>query len=463
MKLSNNTEKLIVKLHHKPDKQTRDRIRNNIIDVIEKRKQTKSAKHKPNIWRIIMKTKVTKLAIAAAIIFVAFIVINQFGGSIDPATAAFAEIIENFKTASYSFDLTFEVGNASKTVEAKILQPGRMRMESAVGLGKVTSITDMRKGKSMILFDQFKTAQILQHDDLPDVDKSGGFLLLASRPVENLWNLLDGNEEYLGEKKIDGRKSVGFKTIGSGDDYFEYKYTIWADAETNYPVSVEIDGKATTGKKADNMKWRLNNFEFDEEFDAALFELELPLGYALAYQKNLEDVLGETEKSDQALRIEEALNLAAKNKVEKAAQLLLDIDFSKPITFPKEMYIFSLTEQELISLKSSDQKIVMPKLMNDLKNARLITNNLKKMAEANPDKSQSYYETALEVGNLLNNDPDRVLIAKMTGIAIQAIALKGLIPIYEQTGQGKKLDDALELDKSLKSQLQKIKDISSRL
>ena len=47
------------------------------------------------IWRKIMKSPITKLAAAAVIVIVVSIVINQFGGSIDGTTIAFAQITEN--------------------------------------------------------------------------------------------------------------------------------------------------------------------------------------------------------------------------------------------------------------------------------------------------------------------------------------------------------------------------------
>ena len=64
-----------------------------------------------------------KIAAVAAAILIALIVINQFTGSIDPATTAFAKIIENFKSASYSFDLTYKAGNATGQTEIKARQP----------------------------------------------------------------------------------------------------------------------------------------------------------------------------------------------------------------------------------------------------------------------------------------------------------------------------------------------------
>jgi hypothetical protein len=50
------------------------------------------------MWKTVMKSRIVKLTAAAVIILAVLIVINQFGGSIDGATMAFAQITENMKT-----------------------------------------------------------------------------------------------------------------------------------------------------------------------------------------------------------------------------------------------------------------------------------------------------------------------------------------------------------------------------
>jgi hypothetical protein len=49
------------------------------------------------IWRIIMKSKITKLAAAAVIIIAVLIGIHYSGGSIDGASVALAQVTENMK------------------------------------------------------------------------------------------------------------------------------------------------------------------------------------------------------------------------------------------------------------------------------------------------------------------------------------------------------------------------------
>ena len=61
-----------------------------MLDQQSKSKHSKPGSARPNIWRIIMKSKITKFAAAAVIIIAILIGINQFGGSIDGSSRAYA-------------------------------------------------------------------------------------------------------------------------------------------------------------------------------------------------------------------------------------------------------------------------------------------------------------------------------------------------------------------------------------
>ena len=70
-----------------------NRVLNNSFAAMEEAMRTKSSVTQPNIWRIIMKSKMTKLAAAAVIIIAVLIGINQFGGSIGGDSVAFGDSI----------------------------------------------------------------------------------------------------------------------------------------------------------------------------------------------------------------------------------------------------------------------------------------------------------------------------------------------------------------------------------
>ncbi len=57
-------------------------VRSRIFQAFEKSKQTKSALPEPNIWRIIMKSKITKLAAAAVIIVAVLFGLHWFGAAV---------------------------------------------------------------------------------------------------------------------------------------------------------------------------------------------------------------------------------------------------------------------------------------------------------------------------------------------------------------------------------------------
>ncbi|MHC4754510.1 MAG: hypothetical protein ACYTBP_05145 [Planctomycetota bacterium] len=94
MRPTDDLKKLINKSHLTVSRDVDNRILGDAISDLEQLKQTQSARPMPNMWRVIMKKSITKLAIATVIIIVAIFVINQFGGSIDGSSIAWAEIVQ---------------------------------------------------------------------------------------------------------------------------------------------------------------------------------------------------------------------------------------------------------------------------------------------------------------------------------------------------------------------------------
>ncbi len=68
---------------------------------LEKSKINNLASTQPIIWRLIMKSKITKLATAAVIIIAVMIGINQLGGSIDPASVAWGNVVTRVDRLDY--------------------------------------------------------------------------------------------------------------------------------------------------------------------------------------------------------------------------------------------------------------------------------------------------------------------------------------------------------------------------
>ena len=85
MRPIDNIEKSIKKLHYKASTQAHGRILGNILLAVENGQQP--AVTQPNIWRIIMKSKIAQLATVAAVIIIAAIGISLLQNSVTPAYA----------------------------------------------------------------------------------------------------------------------------------------------------------------------------------------------------------------------------------------------------------------------------------------------------------------------------------------------------------------------------------------
>ncbi|GAI78810.1 unnamed protein product, partial [marine sediment metagenome] len=71
-----------------------------------KKYKKNSAAIQPNIWRIIMKSRITVFAAAAVIIIAVLVTINQFGSSLDRASIAFASTLETMKRMPWMHVIT---------------------------------------------------------------------------------------------------------------------------------------------------------------------------------------------------------------------------------------------------------------------------------------------------------------------------------------------------------------------
>jgi hypothetical protein len=97
MRPAENIEKLIRDVPVNTSSKTDRAILRDVLQTFETTNKTTSAKPEPNIWRVIMKSRITKLAAAAVIIVAVLIGVNQFGGSVDGASRVFGSMLEEMR------------------------------------------------------------------------------------------------------------------------------------------------------------------------------------------------------------------------------------------------------------------------------------------------------------------------------------------------------------------------------
>ena len=302
MNPADDIEKLVKKLCYKPSAHTHNRVLGNVLKALEIREKQKSAATQPNIWRTIMKSRLTKLAVATVIIIAALIGIYEFGGSIDGSSVAWANTLEQiYKATSVRYNQIFYVKDRDPfTVQKMVNEKGVIRSI----LYDQPTISDFGEGKTLRLIPDEKKA-ILTH-------RVG-----RERPakpynrLDFLISIRDKAGEFLGTESIDGKLANKFFW-----DKGEYDCTtIWVDPSSDLPLKVEqvslpnpnediiqpsimlnladFGGTSNTSSEArsvtigggkgiqDKTTIIMTDFVWNEELDPALFSLEPPEDYTL--------------------------------------------------------------------------------------------------------------------------------------------------------------------------------------
>ena len=101
MRPTENIKRFIRNARIKTNPDVNEAVLKSLLSELDKTKDEFSIFLQPSVWRIIMKSKITKLAAAAVLIIIAAVLgTHHFGGSIDVATPAFANVIGYLQTHS---------------------------------------------------------------------------------------------------------------------------------------------------------------------------------------------------------------------------------------------------------------------------------------------------------------------------------------------------------------------------
>ncbi len=259
-----NIEELLNKMQFKASDQTHKKILHETLKAHDQTKNQEPTQVQPVLWRIIMKSKLTKLATAAVIIIAVMIVIQQFGGSIDGASVVWADVLEQIsEVRPYACRMTFDFDGDKPDVSYRVIYKNlSVRREE-------------RDDGSILIFDMSqKPVNILIL--WPDKKLARESVLSDRGPIKDpdvlrmITNRQNGTEEDLGLSEING-KSV--KVFHSPDEHNEF--TVWADVETNLPVRVELRQSSSSRTII------MEDFEFVIEFDESLFDTTAPEDYAV--------------------------------------------------------------------------------------------------------------------------------------------------------------------------------------
>jgi outer membrane lipoprotein-sorting protein len=276
MRPSERIESTVKKLNFSAGAELRKRILDDAMKAHEQA-GTQPAFEKPNIWRIIMKSRITKLA-AAAVVVIAGLVCVQFLTGTNAYAQVVAEI-RNARTVVYTVITQTNQGNG-ETVKTDMAykEPGYLRTTTVDGY---VFIGDFTSGKMISIVPQGNYTL----GEINNINKTGSGGPLAS--IEAMKNLPAKADEELGPKEIDGIVCSGYR-VRQGD----LTTTVWIDAKTSDLVQVEQKYASAPG-----MNKIIKNIKFDEVLDDSLFSLTPPAGFKPFGTELKSDGSGETEQT----------------------------------------------------------------------------------------------------------------------------------------------------------------------
>jgi len=101
MRPAGNIKGLIKSLHDTTSAEMDERVLKDILKALGESQRTKSAASEPNIWRIIMRSRISKFVAAAVIIIAVIVSVNHFGGSIDGTSVAWGDVVSHAVKVDY--------------------------------------------------------------------------------------------------------------------------------------------------------------------------------------------------------------------------------------------------------------------------------------------------------------------------------------------------------------------------
>ncbi|MHC4584611.1 MAG: hypothetical protein ACYS3N_08760 [Planctomycetota bacterium] len=257
-----------------------------------------------NIWRIIMKSRITK--ISAAVIIIAIIGLHQFNNSINGTSVVWADVAERLeKVSSYKAKadraLT-ETGQEEPFFQCEILRyfsPDHGSVEESYEDGELAMLAYCSIAEKAAIFVLSDIKMYFRFDLNEELMSLVEYVNPAN--TDGIMKLFGSDRCIrLGSREIDGVRTEGFevkdvKIFSQVPQYLlhpeDINIRIWVNHETLLPVRIEGEGLVhkcvMSGFKEFRYKEVMHSIEYDVEIDESIFEPNIPDDYILIDPANM--------------------------------------------------------------------------------------------------------------------------------------------------------------------------------
>jgi hypothetical protein len=296
-------EGLVKTLHVRPSAEMYDRTLAETLEAQETWKK-KSAAHRPDLWRIIMESKVTRYSAAVVTLAAALVLLGPFGTSKN-GSIVWAEVVEkvgDMHTIIHKEEYVFW----DMAKEEPFLEDDAMRLSAVKYASEDYGIAgDVFDDKGTLLAQVFLLKETQQGMIVAPTEKKYGRLSMPEETFNRFTGTLtprglveyfrSGHYRQLGRARFDDFDVEGFE-ITDPNRLFPFPESlrlafpvtdivarIWIDVETSLPVGIEAEFDTARGLLTGFMKlhgqWRAYDFQWNAEIPEGIFEPNIPDDY----------------------------------------------------------------------------------------------------------------------------------------------------------------------------------------
>lgn len=250
-------------------------------------------------WRMIMNSKLTKLAAAAVILIGVTVGFQLFSGTSSVSWAQVRQQVAAVKAVLYKAHVQgTENGQPFQVqIEATLADEHGTRMDTYMGnqlLGRSFTLAD-KKTHIYVMPTQGKYIEVELTEELRR-DNGDPKLIVEA--------FLQGDYTELGRREINGVTLEGIQShdvsptdgIPGGKGLMEaldglsakVTASLWVDVATGWPVEITLD--VTDRNGGERMTIVVSDFQWDAQIDPTTFASAIPAGYELMYKVNAENL-----------------------------------------------------------------------------------------------------------------------------------------------------------------------------
>jgi hypothetical protein len=287
-----------------PDGAHRDALKRQLLNAFP-RHRLQPTVQPVGVWRTLMKSKKSKLAAAAAIVFAACLAMNFFDKTSGIAWADVAQRLEDIRTVAYRITADIKgmpgapagsVTHMEQTVHVSYDQ-GAVHIESTFQTPR-----GPRQTQTYILFEESVIFTLMPAQKTylkveigpAQMDEMGQE---KGDPVTLLKAMLEQDYTELGRQTIDGIAAWGIEVsdpkLGakmgsfiSGGMFDEITMQLWVDEAHERPIKITAQGSSVNGQTS--MDLIIGQFQWDVDMAPALFIPKIPEDYELLAQAQWE-------------------------------------------------------------------------------------------------------------------------------------------------------------------------------